>query len=325
MKRIILSLVSVLLIVGLLAACGESKTNAMKGIKLSDYVEVGNIKKVKIDKQSEEFKAYFDEIVSADAAAKQQTEELHEGTVQMGDTANINFEGKLNGVAFEGGTSENYDLTIGSGQFIDGFEDGLVGVAVGQTVDLNLTFPKEYQSAELAGQAVVFTVKVNYIKRVKGYEQIFSALGFESAEKYKESVEEKVVKMMTFEKLSDLSKFEGTPSSDTLNALVMFTYYDRNSSSMLGMSFEKYLSKNDLTMEKFAKNINEKLTIEQIVAEPVLENVLHELLLSYKIVEDNQLKIDNSQMKGKSGIEQAFYESKATVEAAYEYIQKQTK
>ncbi len=83
--------------------------------------------------------------------------------VAVGDTANIDYVGTLNGVAFDGGTANGAKLTIGSHTFIDGFEDGLVGVMPGETVDLNLTFPENYHNADLAGQAVVFTVTVNYI------------------------------------------------------------------------------------------------------------------------------------------------------------------
>ena len=83
--------------------------------------------------------------------------------VVVGDTANINYVGKLNGVAFDGGTADGANLTIGSHTYIDGFEDGLVGVMPGETVDLNLTFPENYGNTDLAGQAVVFTVTVNYI------------------------------------------------------------------------------------------------------------------------------------------------------------------
>ena len=90
---------------------------------------------------------------------------LEEGTVEEGDTANIDYEGTKDGVAFEGGTAEGYDLEIGSGSFIEGFEEGLVGVAVGEETDLNLTFPEDYPSEELAGQEVVFHVKVNSISR----------------------------------------------------------------------------------------------------------------------------------------------------------------
>lgn len=83
--------------------------------------------------------------------------------VALGDTVNIDYEGKKDDVAFLGGTATNQTLTIGSGQFIDGFEDGLIDVNPGETVDLNLTFPENYGNEELNGAAVVFTVTVNYI------------------------------------------------------------------------------------------------------------------------------------------------------------------
>ncbi len=89
-------------------------------------------------------------------------------TVEEGDTVNIDYVGTLDGEAFDGGTAEGYDLTIGSGTFIDGFEDGLIGVELGSTVDLDLTFPDSYSNEDLAGQDVVFTVTVNSI-----YEDIY--------------------------------------------------------------------------------------------------------------------------------------------------------
>lgn len=101
---------------------------------------------------------------------------LTEGTVQIGDNLDINFKGLKDGVAFEGGTAENYELKIGSGAFIEGFEEGLVGAKVGETVKLNLTFPENYSSAELAGQAVIFEVKVNSIKDRVEYKELTDTL-----------------------------------------------------------------------------------------------------------------------------------------------------
>lgn len=93
--------------------------------------------------------------------------------VQEGDVADIDFVGRKDGVAFEGGTAAGFKLTIGSGRFIAGFEDGLVGVMPGETVDLNLTFPETYQqNPELAGQEVVFTVTVNGIDVSAEYETV---------------------------------------------------------------------------------------------------------------------------------------------------------
>ena len=84
--------------------------------------------------------------------------------VEIGDVANFDYEGLLDGEAFDGGTAQDYDLEIGSGSFIDGFEDGLIGAEVGKETDLNLTFPEDYGNSDLAGKEVVFKVTVNAIK-----------------------------------------------------------------------------------------------------------------------------------------------------------------
>lgn len=95
------------------------------------------------------------------------TLEVVDRAAEDGDTVNINYVGKKDGVAFDGGTDdseEGTDLTLGSNTFIDGFEDGLIGALAGEIIDLNLTFPENYSNTELAGQAVVFTVTVNEVK-----------------------------------------------------------------------------------------------------------------------------------------------------------------
>lgn len=83
---------------------------------------------------------------------------------QEGDTANIDYSGTKDGEAFANGTAEGFDLKLGSGTFIDGFEDGVIGMNVGDEKDLNLKFPDNYSSADLAGQEVVFHVKLNQLK-----------------------------------------------------------------------------------------------------------------------------------------------------------------
>ena len=87
--------------------------------------------------------------------------------LKSGDIANINYEGKIDGVAFEGGSNmgeEGYDLEIGSGAFIPGFEDGIIGMEAGQTRDITVTFPEQYPAEQLAGKEAVFTVVLNAIK-----------------------------------------------------------------------------------------------------------------------------------------------------------------
>ncbi|HAD22868.1 MAG TPA: trigger factor [Kandleria vitulina] len=87
-----------------------------------------------------------------------------DGEVEDGDTANIDFEGFKDGVAFEGGKGENYPLEIGSGSFIPGFEEQLIGMKVGEEKEINVKFPEEYQAPELAGADATFKVKVHEIK-----------------------------------------------------------------------------------------------------------------------------------------------------------------
>ena len=90
--------------------------------------------------------------------------EVTDRPAQDGDVVNIDYVGLKDGEAFDGGSAEGYDLTLGSGTFIDGFEDGLIGANTGDEVSLNLTFPEDYGNADLAGQDVVFEVTVNSIQ-----------------------------------------------------------------------------------------------------------------------------------------------------------------
>jgi trigger factor len=98
--------------------------------------------------------------------------EVTDRAVKSGDTVNIDYEGKLDGEAFSGGTAQGYNLVIGSGSFISGFEDGLIGVMPGETIDLTLTFPEDYSATDLAGKETVFTVTVNYIIATAEYSTV---------------------------------------------------------------------------------------------------------------------------------------------------------
>ncbi|MEK4024985.1 trigger factor [Sporosarcina sp. FSL W7-1283] len=134
-------------------------------IALKPEVKLGEYKGLEVTRQSTEV---TDEEV--DAQLQQRREGLAEmvvkedGAAENGDTATIDFEGFANGEAFEGGKSENYDLEIGSGSFIPGFEEQVVGLKAGEEKDIEITFPEEYHAAELAGQPATFKVKVHEIK-----------------------------------------------------------------------------------------------------------------------------------------------------------------
>ena len=135
--------------------------------KALDYVTLGEYTDLPVTiREIEISDEQVEEALKNAVQASGKLETLTEGTVMQGDIANIDYEGKKDDVAFDGGTAEGFDLTIGSGTFIPGFEEGLVDVKIGDTVDLDLTFPENYGNEELAGAAVVFTVKVNSVQRV---------------------------------------------------------------------------------------------------------------------------------------------------------------
>lgn len=134
-------------------------------IAVDDYVTLGEYKGLEVVQSKPVVtEEELDSFIQYTLNSHKHTEPITDrDVVENGDIANIDYEGKRDGVAFDGGTAAGYNLEIGSGTFIPGFEEGLVGVKVGETVDLNLTFPENYQSADLAGQEVVFTVTVNSI------------------------------------------------------------------------------------------------------------------------------------------------------------------
>lgn len=107
-----------------------------------------------------------DELVQSALAAAPAELTDAEATVAEGDIANIDYEGTIDGTAFDGGTGEGTDLTIGSGMFVDGFEDQLIGWKAGDSGDVNVTFSEDYQNAEYAGKDAVFHVTVNKISRI---------------------------------------------------------------------------------------------------------------------------------------------------------------
>lgn len=134
-------------------------------VTVEPEVELGDYKGLEIEKQDAEL---TDEEV--DEAINQQLNQLSEmvvkedGAVEEGDTVNIDFDGYVDGEQFEGGQADSYDLEIGSGSFIPGFEEQLVGVKAGEEKDVNVTFPEEYHAEELSGKEATFKTKVNEIK-----------------------------------------------------------------------------------------------------------------------------------------------------------------
>jgi len=147
-----------------LVSCDEKKLEVKFVFVTEPKVELGaytnlKVKKEKVKVTKEEVKNRIDALLNEYAEIVEK-----DGKVENGDVAVINFAGFKDGVAFDGGTAENYSLTIGSNTFIPGFEDGVIGMAKDEEKDIELTFPEDYMSEELKGQKVVFKVKVNEIK-----------------------------------------------------------------------------------------------------------------------------------------------------------------
>ena len=168
MRTKLISVFAAFFIVCFLVGCGEAPavTNRnLNGMDVSKYVDLGEYNHISVSVEPAKVEqSQWDELLLAVYQSYVTAENggIVDRAVETGDTVIIDYEGKKDGIAFAGGTASNADLTIGSGSFIDGFEDGLIGVMPGSTVELNLTFPEDYNE-ELAGQAVVFTVTVNYI------------------------------------------------------------------------------------------------------------------------------------------------------------------
>ena len=181
MKKKTLGLLAAILSVCMLAGCGAKDTGdgtgaatdagtestALKDMGVDKYVTLGEYKGLAVsvdtvEVDEDEWDTLVNNVYYGNITAENGG--IMDRAVETGDTVNIDYEGKKDGVAFDGGTAQGYDLTIGSGNFIAGFEDGLIGVMPGETVDLDLTFPENYGNSDLAGQAVVFTVSVNYIQ-----------------------------------------------------------------------------------------------------------------------------------------------------------------
>ena len=163
-------------------------------------VELGQYTHLGIEKKVEEV---TDDDVMADIERARDRAaryvEVTDREAKLDDQANIDYQGLLDGVPFEGGTAQGHELVLGSGAFIPGFEDQVVGMKIGEEKDLNVTFPENYHSAELAGKPVVFKVKLNSLreKEVPALDDEFVKDVSETAntvDEYKKEIREKLEK-----------------------------------------------------------------------------------------------------------------------------------
>ena len=192
------------------------------------------------------------------------TEDAGDGPVESGDIAVIDYEGKKDGVAFDGGTAEDYPLEIGSGTFIPGFEDGVIGMMKGETKDIDLTFPENYGNEDLAGQDVVFTVTLKSVERIPELsdEWVKENTDAETIDEYKAQVREKLEKeaesdadtdlrAAAFQKIVENSTFNEIPEKDIEPGEKYQREYVESMAGYFGMELEDMLAAQGYTMEQF--------------------------------------------------------------------------
>lgn len=278
-----------------LAGCGGKSLEDLKDLtelgstdlyQAAQYVDLAEYKGVEVS--VEPVKQYTEEEI--DIQTKQlyfsyvnETEGITDRAVEQGDMTNIDYEGKKDGVAFDGGTAQGQTLLIGSGQFIDGFEEGLIGVMPGETVDLDLTFPENYGNAELAGQPVVFTVTVNFISQMQdskvaeiGIEDVqtvseLRAYVKDSLEQQAQSVYEENVSDAVLENLMENSVFKEIPEDMIAeNRQAYVDWLDKMASSygMDGKSYvEAYGMNYEDTLDSYAEHYTKQMLIMEAVAD----------------------------------------------------------
>lgn len=211
--------------------------------KASDYVTLGQYKGIEVTVERIKVTDRIVEMMIQNHLASNATlEEVTDRAVMEGDTVNIDFEGLKDGVAFEGGTAQGYEIVIGSGQLIPGFEEGLIGANKGDKLSLDLTFPENYSnSPELAGQPVVFNVTVNSISASK-----IPELTDEYVKEYTEYDTVAVFREESKKQLQEISDetFESERMKNVLQALIdssTFSSIPQNLIDYYSYSYKTYL------------------------------------------------------------------------------------
>lgn len=235
--------------------------------------------------------------------------------VAQGDTVSLDFEGYVDGVAFEGGKGENYDLEIGSGSFIPGFEEQLVGAEIDQPIDVVVTFPEDYHAEDLAGKEAVFKCLVHDIKvkEIPALDDDFAAevSEFDTLEEYKADVrtklEEKKAKEAKQAKEDAVVDAVSEASEIDIPEAMIVSQQRRMAEDYAqrlqyqGLSIEQYFQYTGLTREKFfeqlkpraVEQIRTRLTLEAIVEAEKIEVTDEELEDELKqIAEAYQMELD---------------------------------
>ncbi len=281
-------------------------------VALNPSVRLGEYKGIEIEKlDTEVTEADIDEQIEQERNRQARVVTVEGRAIKEGDTAVIDFEGFVDGEAFEGGKGENYSLEIGSHSFIPGFEEQLIGKNTGEECDVEVTFPEDYHAEDLAGKPAVFKCKIHEVKEKQLPEldeEFADDAGFDSVEEYKEDVKKKLVEKR--EKESKEQKEDAVidaiiekaemdipePMIETQQRQLIDEFAQQL--SMQGLSLDQYFMftgmTRDMMMEqtkpRAEKKIKARLVLEAVadaekmeVSEEEYENELKDMAESYKM------------------------------------------
>ena len=231
----------------------------LDGINLGDFIELGDYKGVDVTvTKAEVTDEMVDQYIQSVLDSNKNKEEV-DRAVKDGDVVDIKYVGKKDGVEFDRGSSDSYELTIGSNTFIDGFEDGVIGMKKDETKDLNLTFPEDYSNTDLAGADVVFTVTVNHV-----YEETDAVLddafvaarnidGVSTVEEYRQYVYDNLMSSAKSQQETELER-------NVLEAVTANATFKETPEEMVSRYYDDEL-------QKSAKSAAEQILVMQAVAE----------------------------------------------------------
>ena len=309
-------------------------------VAVKPEVKLGEYKGLKVDKVSTRVtQKEVDEEIDKERERNARTIDVTDRAVQDKDQITLDFEGFVDGVAFEGGKASDYPLTIGSGAFIPGFEDQLIGANIDEEKEINVTFPAEYQAKELAGKAAVFKCTVHSIK-AKELPELDDEFVSDVSEKsetvdaYKAEVKAKIKERKENEgkqKREDQSVEQAVANAEMDIPEAMISFQSRQMVDdfarrimQQGMTMEQYFQFTGLSEEKMMeefkpeaeKRIRTRLTLEAIVAaenievsEERLDEELQKMADSYKMEVDKLKEYmgenEKKQMKEDIAIQEA--------------------
>lgn len=278
--------------------------------KALDYVTLGQYKGLEIAAADVEITE--DEIQeTVDSMLQNFSNEVTDRAVAEGDTVNLDYEGLEDGVAFQGGSAADAELTIGSGRFIDGFEDGLIGVMPGEPVSLNLKFPEDYSvNPDMAGKEVVFNVTVNFIKEPVTEltdELVAENFIYKTAGEYREAVRTTLYEQKVWAKA-----WEAISANTTINSYpVAKDEFILQQMSSLGQTAAMYGMDTATLLQSFYQMTEEAFTEEYIV--PAFE----EEMLIHAMAEAEGLVVTDESFQ--TSLEELAANNKATTDAVLSY------